>query len=205
MDYSRLPVTPVRDSVAAFRRELIKLKTGDLNHLPLANYPKWARRDIDAERNQRKSKSLDSMTSVKVEERNHITLSEGQDQGPAASSIRSDAIIFTDATPTQGAWVNHHGSTCAFPVPRDFQNSSFESEFYSAYVGILENAAPGKSVHLHCDNQDVCSVLEKGKTRNASVKRMNRDLQSWLATNNISLTVSWVPSKQNPADRPSRS
>ncbi|KAF9190761.1 hypothetical protein BGZ51_008276 [Haplosporangium sp. Z 767] len=178
-------------AMVAFRAELVKLNKSKLNGLPILDYPKWARRLVDTERRRRKE-------LARANARAH---GGNQLEKLISASTRCGVTLYTDATPAQGAWI----SSKIFAVPSDLQKSSVEAEYYSAYQGIVDNAVPNNSIQLHCDNQEVCNVLQKGKTKNPKLKKLNQDLQSLLRANNISLAVSWVSSKENVADKLSRS
>lgn len=118
--------------------------------------------------------------------------------------------LFSDATLTQGAWVNHNGISKNFPLPPSFEHDMFSAEFYAAYRAIMDNIKyQNMIVHLYCDNTGVCAMLN-----NRSARRPHRypavnnhlvELVKWLERNKISLSVLWIPSKSNPADQPSRS
>ncbi|KAF9172807.1 hypothetical protein BGX21_008495 [Mortierella sp. AD011] len=117
--------------------------------------------------------------------------------------------LFTDATLTQGAWINDDGVTSVFSVPAEYQHSSFESEYYSVHRAILENGMPNMQINLHCDHRGLCDTLKRRAMRHpvkhARLNVLFEALMSFMESNNIQLKVSWIPSKLNPADELSRS
>ncbi|KAF9397795.1 hypothetical protein BGX21_008496 [Mortierella sp. AD011] len=54
MSAENLPAEATRRDSQEFYDELLEMETGDLNMLPIGNYPKWARRVLNAERCRRK-------------------------------------------------------------------------------------------------------------------------------------------------------
>lgn len=118
--------------------------------------------------------------------------------------------LYSDATLSQGAWVNHYGASMNFPQPLQFQYGIFTAEFYAAYRAIMDNMKyQGMIVHLYCDNTGVCSMLNQRHAlypdRYPAVNNLLLELMRWLSANSISLSVIWNQSKLNPADKPSRS
>ena len=118
--------------------------------------------------------------------------------------------LFSDATLTQGAWVNHNGVSKNFPLPPKFKHGMFAAEFYAAYRAILDNIKyKNMNVHLYCDNTSVCEMLNNRSARHPNkypeVNSHLVELMKWLETNKVSLSVWWIRSKSNPADKPSRS
>lgn len=117
--------------------------------------------------------------------------------------------IYSDATLKQGAWVNGEGTSITFPVPRKFRHSSFETESYAAFRAIKDNATTNTRLSLHCDHQGLCSILKEHVVRHPQrypkVGILLTGLFSWLDSQKISLSVSWIQSKSNPADKLSRS
>lgn len=126
------------------------------------------------------------------------------------SAMASKSIsLFSDATLTQGAWVNHYGTSRNFSLPTSFQNDMFYAEFYAAYRAIMDNGQEYMHIQLHCDHRGVCLMLNNRAAahpwRYQHVNALLLELLSWLKSNNILLTVYWIPSNSNPADGPSRS
>lgn len=117
--------------------------------------------------------------------------------------------IYSDATLTQGAWVIHHGTSLNFPIPSRFRNSSFETEFCAAYRAIKDNGTDGMRISLYCDHKGLCWILNhralRRPRRYPQISASLTELSSWMDSKNISLSVRWIPSEDNPADGPSRS
>ncbi|KAF9206980.1 hypothetical protein BGZ49_001461 [Haplosporangium sp. Z 27] len=124
-------------------------------------------------------------------------------------NLNSRFNVFTDATPSQGAWINNKGSSRVFPVPNAYQHSSFESEYYTVHRAIIENAKPGMEMNLFCDHQGLCSTLQsrtmRHPQRHAHLNQHFSRLMNFMQTNDVRLNVSWIPSEYNPADSLSRS
>lgn len=123
--------------------------------------------------------------------------------------IPKHSNIYSDATLTQGAWVNDRGTSINFPVPKNFRHSSFEAESYAAYRAIRDNETKNTRLDLHCDHQGLCSVLNSHAVRHSQrypqVGALLTRLFSRLDSKKISLSVTLIPSESNPADKPSRS
>ncbi|OAQ25462.1 hypothetical protein K457DRAFT_129008 [Linnemannia elongata AG-77] len=85
----------------------------------------------------------------------------------------------------------------------------FHAEFYAAYRAIVDNGENNEHIDLRCDNMGVCLMLFQHTARRPPryphVSELLTTLLSWMESKNISMTVSWIPSKFNPADKPSRS
>lgn len=113
--------------------------------------------------------------------------------------------LYSDATLTQGGWVNESGVSSSYPVPVAFQENIFLAEFYAAYREIIENGEKYIHINLHCDHQSLCSVLNSHGVRHpgrhpSHFHTLLKELLAWIRSNHIRLTVSWIPSSCNPAD-----
>jgi hypothetical protein len=117
--------------------------------------------------------------------------------------------IYSDATLTQGAWVNDQGTSMHFILPDRFQGDMFHAETYAAYRAIVDNGRNDDHIDLRCDNKGVCLMLNsrtaKHPMRYPHVSGLLTRLLSWMKSRRISLVVSWIPSECNLADGPSRS
>lgn len=124
-------------------------------------------------------------------------------------SIKHARLLYSDATRTQGAWVNQEGTSMSFSLPNRFQCDMFHAESYAAYRAIVDNGENNEHIHLRCDNTSVCLMLNERATRNPRryprVSALLTQLLSWMNSKNISISVTWIPSECNPADGPSRS
>lgn len=121
----------------------------------------------------------------------------------------SHKLYYSDATLTQGAWVNHKGNIMNFPLPHRFQLDMFHAEFYAAYRAIVDNGGNNEHVDLYCDNKGVCSMLNNRAAKHPlqypRVSALLTKLLSWMQSQNITVSVLWIPSESNLADKPSRS
>lgn len=122
---------------------------------------------------------------------------------------KQQRILYSDATTTQGAWVNHKGTSMNFMLPNRFQYDMFHAESYAAYRAIVDNGQNNEHINLRCDHRGVCLMLNDRAARHPlrypHVSALLTKLLSWMASKNISISVSWIPSESNPADEPSRS
>ena len=117
--------------------------------------------------------------------------------------------LFSDATLKKGAWIDGRGNIKNFLIPKNFQHSSYEAEFFAAFIAISDNSIPDTHIHLYCDHQGVCSMLKKRAARHPKkhpgVNQLLVSLLSLLKISRVTLSVSWISSKSNPADKLSRS
>lgn len=73
--------------------------------------------------------------------------------------------IYSDATSTQGAWVNDQGASKNFLVPKNFRHLSFEAESSAGYRAIRDNETKNTHLRLHTDHQGLCSTLNNHSVR----------------------------------------
>lgn len=118
-------------------------------------------------------------------------------------------LLYSDATLTQGAWVDRKGTSMNFPLPREFQCDTFHAEFYAACRAIVDNGQKNRHIDLCCDHRGVCLMLNNHAARHPSkyphVSSLLTILLSWTESKHMSISVRWIPSESNPADEPSRS
>lgn len=111
--------------------------------------------------------------------------------------------IYTDATLTQGAYISNNVPV-NFPLPFKYRESSFTAEFYAAMVAINNNLRH-KHIHLYCDNIGVCFVLKKGTTNHSMISAILPSFWRRLEQAQVKISITWIPSEENPADYFSRS
>ncbi|KAF8968415.1 hypothetical protein BGZ46_010887 [Entomortierella lignicola] len=94
MESKDWPDVASRSIVGTFYSQLTKLNSSDLNHLSMEQFPKWARRVIDAERKRRKKQGSTLIT--KAEKAIILTIGENgatEQQAPQEQRPKQKALV----------------------------------------------------------------------------------------------------------------
>ncbi len=86
------------------------------------------------------------------------------------------------------------------------KNFDLDIGFYEALTALLACVVlrPGPNAILHCDNQADCFVLSSGGSRSAPTAAVAAAILTWEAEQACPLYKTWISTKRNPADDPSR-
>lgn len=112
------------------------------------------------------------------------------------------ATVYTDASSTAGA-AYHQGDFAymawSADLPKINAASIYVKELCAVLLAVLRwsNLWSHKSIHLFTDNKATAFALSSGRTKCPIANEVLRDILWLLAINNVTMTVSYITSKDN--------
>jgi hypothetical protein len=104
----------------------------------------------------------------------------------------------------QKEWAQHEQNLLQRFVDASDGIAAGEARGVAMTAALFAHGWRKRVVEFRCDNTNVCTAVNTGKCKNKRVRELVMWLAHFATQNNFQIFLRYVPSKDNPADLPSR-